>query len=79
MVMILFYEGLLDLVDRKLVGYNVGSFGFGILSSAIIYPLGYLESINVFRAMTIIGTALIFIGSLIRSKVKKKENHDKNI
>jgi hypothetical protein len=66
-------------VDRKLVGYNVGSFGLGILCSAIIYPLGYLESINVFRAMTIIGTALIFIGLLIRPNAKKKENHDKNI
>jgi hypothetical protein len=66
-------------VDRKLVGYNVGSFGLGILCSAIIYPLGYLESINVFRAMTFIGTALIFIGLLIRPNTKKKENHDKNI
>jgi hypothetical protein len=57
-------------VDRKLVGYTIGFFGLGILSSAIIYPLGYLESINVFRAMTIFGTALIFIGLLIRPKVK---------
>jgi hypothetical protein len=66
-------------VDRKSIGYNVGSFGLGILSSAIIYPLGFLESVYVFRAMTIIGTALIFIGSLMRSTVKKKENHNKNI
>jgi hypothetical protein len=66
-------------VDGNLIGYNIGSFGLDILSSAIIYPLGYLESLIVFRAMTIIGTALIFIGILIRSKVKKNENHDKNI
>jgi Flp pilus assembly protein protease CpaA len=66
-------------VDRKLVGNTVGSFGLGILFSAIIYPLGFLESLSVFRAMTIIGTALIFIGLLIRTKVKKKENHSKNI
>jgi hypothetical protein len=66
-------------VYGNLIGYNIGSFGLGILSSAIIYPLGYLESLIVFRAMTIIGTALIFIGILIRSKVKKNENHDKNI
>jgi hypothetical protein len=39
----------------------------------------YLQSINVFRAMTIIGTAIIFIGLLIRPNGKKKENHDKNI
>jgi hypothetical protein len=50
--------GCLFKVDRKLVGYIVGSFGLSILFSAIIYPLGYLESINVFRSMTIIGTAL---------------------
>jgi hypothetical protein len=51
-------RGSLFKVDRKLVGYIVGSFGLGILFSAIIYPLGYLESINVFQSMTIIGTAL---------------------
>jgi hypothetical protein len=64
-------------VDRKLVRYNVGAFGLGILCSAIIYPLGYLQSVNVFRSMTIIGTAIIFIGLLIRPNGKKKENHDK--
>lgn len=28
---------------------NVSSFGLGILTSAIIYPMGYLESVVVFR------------------------------
>jgi hypothetical protein len=41
MVMISFIKwGCRLSVDRKLVGYNVGAFGLGILCSAIIYPLG---------------------------------------
>ncbi|MFD2445549.1 hypothetical protein ACFSO7_16440 [Bacillus sp. CGMCC 1.16607] len=60
-------------MDRKLIGYIVSSFGLGILSSAIIYPLGYLESVVVFRTMTSIGTSLIVLGLFIRPTVKKKE------
>ena len=31
-------------MDRKTIGYILTSFGFGIIASAIIYPLGYVES-----------------------------------
>ena len=58
-------------LDRKVIGYIVSSFGLGILSSAIIYPMGYLESIVVFRTMTSIGTSLIVLGLFIRPTVKK--------
>jgi hypothetical protein len=61
-------------LDRKLIGYIVSSFGLGILTSSIIYPLGYLDSISVFRTMTFIGTLLIVLGVFIRPTVKKKEN-----
>jgi hypothetical protein len=61
-------------LDRKLIGYIVSSFGLGILTSLIIYPLGYLDSISVFRTMTFIGTLLIVLGVFIRPTVKKKEN-----
>lgn len=59
-------------MDRKLIGYIVSSLGVGILTSAVIYPLGYLESIAVFRTMNSIGTSLIVLGLFIRPSVKKK-------
>ena len=49
----------------------ISSFGLVILTSAIMYPLGYLESVVVFRTMISIGTLLIGLGLLIRSTVKK--------
>ncbi|AXI09239.1 hypothetical protein CV093_10535 [Oceanobacillus sp. 143] len=63
-------------MDKKLIGYAVSSFGLGILISAIIYPMGYLESVIVYRTMTFIGTALIVLGLFIRPTVKKKENRN---
>ena len=58
-------------MDRNIIGYMISSFGLVILTSAIIYPLGYLESVVVFRTMISIGTLLIGLGLLIRSTVKK--------
>ncbi|WP_066297763.1 hypothetical protein [Bacillus sp. FJAT-29937] len=60
-------------MDRKLLGYIVSSFGLGILASAVIYPMGYLESVTVFRTMTFIGTLLIALGVFIRPTGKKKK------
>lgn len=59
-------------MDRKIVGYMISSFGLGVLTSAIIYPLGYLESVVVFCTMTSIGSLCIVLGLFIRPKVKKK-------
>ena len=58
-------------MDRNIIGYMISSFGLVILTSAIMYPLGYLESVVVFRTMISIGTLLIGLGLLIRSAVKK--------
>ena len=58
-------------MDRNIIGYMISSFGLVILTSAIMYPLGYLESVVVFRTMISIGTLLIGLGLLIRSIVEK--------
>ena len=58
-------------MDKNVVGYIISSFGLVILTSAIMYPLGYLESVVVFRTMISIGTLLIGLGLLIRSIVEK--------
>lgn len=59
-------------MDRNLIGYNVGPFGLGILVSAIIYPIGYLESEILYHSMTSIGTAFIVLGIFIRPSFKKQ-------
>jgi hypothetical protein len=61
-------------LDRKVIGYIVSSFGLGILTNAIIYPMGYMESVAVYCTMTFIGILLIALGVFIRSNVKKKKN-----
>ena len=58
-------------MDRNIIGYMISSFGLVILTSAIMYPLGYLESVVVFRLLISMGTLLIGLGLLIRSTVKK--------
>ena len=58
-------------MDRKLIGHIVSSFGLGVLASAVIYPMGYLESVAVFRTMVFIGNVLIVLGVFIRPAVKK--------
>ncbi len=60
-------------MDRKLIGYIVSFFGLGILTSAVIYPMGYLESVAVFRTMTSTGTLLIVLGLVIRLTLKRKK------
>jgi len=56
-----------------LIGYCIGFLGLGILISAIIYPLGYLESKKVFYMMTTVGWGLIFVGMLIRPLHKSEK------
>ena len=65
------YQVVAYKMDRNIIGYMISSFGLVILTSAIMYPLGYLESVVVFRTMISIGTLLIGLGLLIRSAVKK--------
>ena len=59
-------------MNRKLIEYSVSSFDLGVLTSSIIYPLGYLESALVYSVMTSVGAVLIIVGSFIRP-YKKKE------
>ncbi|MFS0821891.1 hypothetical protein [Bacillus sp. 1P02SD] len=56
---------------RNIVGYSVSSFGLGILASAILYPLGFLESKTVFNTMIIAGLVFVIIGSFIRPSKKE--------
>lgn len=58
-------------LSRKIVGYSVSSFGLGILASSSIYPLGYLDSKEVFNGMMFVGNILIVTGLFIRPKYKK--------
>ncbi len=57
-------------LDRRIVGYMISSFGLGVLISAIIYPMGYLESVVVFHTMISIGSLLIVLGLFIRHRVR---------
>lgn len=65
-------------MNRKIIGYSVSSFGLGILASAIIYPLGYLESEDVYHGMILIGSIFIVIGLFIRPTDKKQVVKEKN-
>lgn len=58
-------------MNRKLIGYSVSSFGFGVLTSSVIYPLGFLESALVYSVMTSVGAVLMIIGSFIRPSKKE--------
>ena len=62
-------------MDRKTIGYILTSFGFGIIASAIIYPLGYLESETVFYTMTSTGVTFVFIGRMVRPSVKSNSEN----
>ncbi|QED47179.1 hypothetical protein [Cytobacillus dafuensis] len=62
-------------MNRTLIGYCVSCVGLGILFSAIVYPLGYLESTAVFYTMTTVGAGLVVIGSFIRP-TRNKEKHE---
>jgi hypothetical protein len=59
-------------IDRKLIGYNISFFGFGILVSAMLYPLGYLESKLIYHSIISIGTTFIVLGLFVRPRIKKK-------
>ncbi len=50
------------LMNRKLIGNSISSFGLGVLVSAIVHPLGFMESDNVFYIMMLVGLILIQIG-----------------
>ncbi|OEF98828.1 hypothetical protein BHF71_10785 [Vulcanibacillus modesticaldus] len=65
-------------MNRKLIGYRIGSFGLGVVASAIIYPLGYLESEKVFYVMTSVGIALIIIGSFFKPSKNEKDRKNSN-
>ncbi len=62
-------------MDRKTIGYILTSFGLGIIASAIIYPLGYLESEAVFYTMTSTGITFAFIGRMVRPSVKSNSEN----
>jgi hypothetical protein len=62
-------------MKRKLIGNGISSFGLGITVSAIVHPLGYMDSQSVFYIMLVIGAALLLIGNIIGDKTEK-ENGD---
>lgn len=59
-------------MKRKLIGNGISSFGLGITVSAIVHPLGYMESQSVFYTMLVIGAALLLIGNIIKDRTQKE-------
>ncbi len=52
-------------MKKKLIGTSISAFGLGVTVSAIVYPLGFMNSQSVFYIMLIIGAAMLFVGKLI--------------
>lgn len=60
-------------MNHKKWGLLISIVGLIILSSSVVYPMGYTDNKNLYNSLIILGATIIVIGALIRHKSKEKK------